>query len=257
VTFNAAGLHENTAKRFLADQPNVLPFNTNQTVQPYQVNGEILTTLQESAKDIDPTRADQLGGIVRFAAGVGSNPWVREKIEGFTNSRMGDFSGLAQAQGGDLLRMAEAAGSPNAIKLDAFEVATDANGNVLRDPSTGEPLLRASPNAAAEFVGPNGIATRADEILDQYDARIAQGEADANAVPESRIPGAQAARQAYIRTEARIEASRDAYQAFRNDPVFTSAGAGLGESVTRHGTYNESLDHRINGLEAQAAQLLR
>jgi hypothetical protein len=251
VTFNSAGLHANTAARFLSNS-NAVPFDTNRTVQPYQVNGEILTTLQESAKDIDPMRAEQLGGVVRFAAGVGSNPWVRGKIEEARNGSIGDFSGLAQAQGGDLLRMAEAAGSGNAIKLDAYEVATDANGNVLRDPVSGQPVLRPSANAAAEFSGPNGLATRADTILDRYDANVARGDAQSTSVPN--ILGYE---QAAYRAGVRAGAAKQAYDDYRSDSVLSNAGPLLGESVKRHGTYNESLDHRISGLEAQAEQLLR
>ncbi len=256
ITFNAAGLHPTTGNRFLQQNPGFgvkAAFDTNQCVQPYQVKGEILTTLQESAKGIDPTRADQLGGIVRFAAGAASNPFIKGQVEDRTNRNLGDFKGLSQAQGGDLLRMAEAAGTPNAIKLDAYEVATDQAGKALRD-ATGQPILRPSNKPAAEFVGSNGLATRADQILDRYDAKVAAADANANEV-SNWVPGAPAIRTG-IRTEGRVSAGKQAYNEFKSDPVLSNAGANLGESVKRHGTYNESLDHRIDTLEARAQAAL-
>jgi Protein of unknown function (DUF2974) len=244
TTFNSAGLHPSTAQRFLSENPGLgvrAAFDTNKTVTPYQVKGEILTTLQESAKGIDPQRAEQLGSVVRFAAGVASNPFVQEKTEGFTNRNLGDFGGLALAQGSDLLSMAEAAGTPNAVKLDAYE--------------NGPAGLQAAASDAASFVGPNGLATRADVILDRYDASVAAADARAAATTSS-IPGVAEAKRTYIRTEGRVAAGREAYADYKADPVLQAAPGALAESVKRHGTYNESLDRRIDTLEAQANTLL-
>lgn len=224
-TFNSAGLHPNTAPEYISRNGLGTPVaDTSELVTVYQVEGEILTTLQESASDIDPQRADQIGGLVRFAAGVATNPFVEGQIEDRVGS-IGDFSVLAEAEGSDLLSMAEAVGQP--VGLDALA------------PGGG-----ASPNAAAEFVGPNGIATRADTILDRLDTRLAAAE-DAPL-----LEGGE--------TVATIQAYRAAYNEFQNDSVITAAPNALGESVARHGMdfVDRGIDQVLGSLEERADLLL-
>ena len=126
--------------------------DTSQSVTVYQVEGEILTTLQSSASSIDPQRAEQVANVVSFAAGVLSDPFVTEQAEQRLGS-IGDFSVLANAQGSDLLTMAEAAGQPVALN------ALDANNAIPAQ-------------SAAEFFGVDGLATRSSEILDQLDTKL-------------------------------------------------------------------------------------
>ncbi|MFK7886391.1 MAG: hypothetical protein AB8G16_05940 [Gammaproteobacteria bacterium] len=224
-TFNSAGLHPNTAGEYIARNGLGIPVeDTADLVTVYQVEGEILTTLQESASGIDPVRADQIGGLVRFAAGVATNPFVEGQVEDRVGS-IGDFGVLANAQGSDLLSMAEAVGQPVALE------ALGQNG-------------AASPNDAAEFVGPDGIATRADEILDRLDTRLEA----ADDVPLWKGGGA-------IET---VEAYQQALEEFQNDAVITAAPDALGESVARHGMdfVDRGIDQVLGTLEARADLLL-
>lgn len=224
-TFNAAGLHPNTAGEYISRNGLGTPVvDTSDLVTVYQVEGDILTTLQESASEIDPQRADQLGGLVRFAAGVATNPFVEGQVESRVGS-IGDFGVLANAEGSDLLSMAEAVGQP--VALDALA------------PGGG-----ASPNEAAEFVGPDGLATHADDILDRLDTRL------------------EAAEDASIweggETVASIQAYRQAWDEFQADPVFAAAPDALGESVARHGMdfVDRGIDRVLGSLEARADLLL-
>ena len=232
-TYNSAGLHPDTAPEFLSRNGLAVPVaDTSETVTVYQVDGEILTTLQESAGDIDPVRADQIGGVVRFAAGVASNPFVEGQVESRVGS-IGDFGVLANAQGSDLLSMAEAVGEP--LALDAIE---SSGGAPLQD--------------AAAFTGPDGLATRADNILDRLDARIAAADAVADSTPWYQGGGTVA------RLAGRAEAYRLAYQEYQADPVLTGATDALGESVARHGMdyVERGIDREVDALEVRADLLL-
>ncbi|MFK8014308.1 MAG: hypothetical protein AB8G17_02550 [Gammaproteobacteria bacterium] len=235
TTYNSAGLHPNTANEFIARSGMGTPVSdTSQNVTVYQVEGEILTTLQSSASGIDPQRADQIGNVVRFAAGVASNPFIEGQVEQRVGA-IGDFGVLANAQGSDLLSMAEAVGQP--VALNALDVT---NATPAQD--------------AAQFVGPDGLATRADTILDRMDARIAASDAAAADQPWYAPPGSETVASA----AGRVQAYRAAYGEYQADPVLTGAGDALSESVARHGMdyVDRGIDQVLDGLEAQADTLL-
>lgn len=232
-TYNAAGLHPDTAPRFIQSSGLGTPVaDTGDTVTVYQVDGEILTTLQSSAGGIDAERADQIGDVVSFAAGVASNPFVEGQVESRVGS-IGDFSVLANAEGSDLLNMAEAVGQP--VALDAIAVTGGA-------PSQD----------AAAFVGPDGLVTRADNILDRMDASIEAADAAAEDVPWYQGGGT------VERLQGRADAYRQAFDEFQADPVLADAGDALGESVARHGMdyVDRGIDRIVGGLETRADVLL-
>ncbi len=240
VTFNAAGLHPNTGAQYMQREGLGTPQNADQLadlVTVYQVEGDILTTLQETGNQIDPVRADQIGDVVSFAAGVANNPFVQSQTEQQTGTRLGDFSGLMQAQGSDLLNMPEAAGQQ--VELPAIE----ANGQ--------PPAVQ-----AAQFVGPNGIATRADAILDQLDASNALAEQQAQQIRDDGGFGA-GIRATAFETAAQVSNANTAYQQYSSDPVLQNAGTALNESVNRHVIFESSLSARVDALEARADALLQ
>ena len=66
TTFNAAGLNEATAARFMAERGQ-LPKDADAVTTAYQVDGEILTSVQSVAGAITPENADQMVGVVQAA----------------------------------------------------------------------------------------------------------------------------------------------------------------------------------------------
>jgi hypothetical protein len=238
TTFNSAGLHANTAPEFL--RRNNLGGSALDAkalegrITAYQVDGDILTGLQEQSRDIDPARADQLAGVVRFAAGTANNPFVQGQVEQRVGP-IGNWGGLTNAQGRDLLNMPEGVGTQ--IELSAV----NPNGSTLPP--------------AAQFNGPNGIATRADAILDRLDARNAQARREADAIRDEGGFGAPVRAEAHFRAR-QIENLRQAWREYQADAVLQGAPAALNESVNRHMIYPSSLDARIRGLEARADALI-
>lgn len=228
TTFNASGLHENTARDFVQKNGGRV-FDTSQRVTAYQVQGDLITSFQEAAKTIDPARADQVGQIVRFAAGMGGNPFVKGGIEQFIG-RIGDIGVLRNAQGSELRGIPEAAGTH--IKLDALE----ADGSPRRQ-------------AAAQLTGPDGLIQHAQTLMDRFDANVARLDR-ASSMP-SEFPESQQAAN-------RIDAGMQAYSEFKADPVLQQAKSGFGESVARHlmDTVQTGMDARTHVLERQAEQLL-
>ncbi len=105
---------------------------------------------------------------------------------------------------------------------------------------------------AAEFVGPNGIVSRADGILDDMDAAIATADAAAEDVPWYQGGGT------VERLQGRAEAYREAYDDYQADPILTGAGDALAESVARHGMdyVERGIDRVVGALESRADELL-
>lgn len=231
TTYNSAGLHANTASEFIARTGLGTPVaDTSQSVTVYQVEGEILTTLQSSGSGIDPQRAEQVADVVGFAAGVASNPFVKGKLDDSVGP-VGDWGMLASAQGSDVLNMAEAVGEPVALNaLDSNNLAPVQN--------------------ALELVGPNGVATRADEILDRMDEKLAV----IDDIPWYVPPQIKISRSLYIQGKAYSEA----YAEMKADPMLTGAGSALSESAARHGMdyVNRGINQVLDGLESQAGTLL-
>jgi hypothetical protein len=70
TTFNAAGLHPNTARRFA--QENGLPvYDTQTNVVAYQVAGEVLNDgIQQNIHRLDAFRREELGGVLKETSAV-------------------------------------------------------------------------------------------------------------------------------------------------------------------------------------------
>ncbi len=158
--FNSAGLHDSTAREYLAAS-NTTPFDVDQRVTAYQVEGEVLTGIQQAASGITPHHADQLASVIRNAIGVSGSPLGGEAL-GRLGVEVPDLSGLRHATGADLRAMPQAAGVP--ITLPAL----NADGS-------------ARP-AIVPLAGENGLIAHAENVVDIVEAHIAAGQAPGNAV---------------------------------------------------------------------------
>ena len=104
--------------------------------------------------------------------------------------------------------------------------------------------------SAAKFIGLDGLATRADEILDRMDTKLA---AAAN-IPWYATPT--------VKAGAIGEISRQAYSGalseIKADPVLAGAGSAVLESLARHGMdyVDRGIDQMRDGVESQADTLL-
>lgn len=84
TTFNAAGLHPQTAERF--GKENGLPlFNTRQTVQTYEVGGEVLNDAQKGLGSLSERQRAQFGLLANETGQLLSQPlmqsFVKEKLQ--------------------------------------------------------------------------------------------------------------------------------------------------------------------------------
>jgi hypothetical protein len=65
TTFNAAGLHPETAARFARETPGVQVHDTDHTVTSYQIHGELLNEgIQHNIDRLDALHRRQLGGVL-------------------------------------------------------------------------------------------------------------------------------------------------------------------------------------------------
>jgi hypothetical protein len=77
TTFNSAGLHPETAPRFV--QGGQL-FNTDATVNAYQVKGEVLTSVQNGLSNMTDFRRAQLGFLAQTASDLSQTPGLKEPV---------------------------------------------------------------------------------------------------------------------------------------------------------------------------------
>jgi hypothetical protein len=77
TTFNSAGLHPETAPRFLEGRPQ---FNTDTTVNAYQVKGEVLTSVQNGLSNMTDFRRAQLGFLAQTASDLSQTPGLKEPV---------------------------------------------------------------------------------------------------------------------------------------------------------------------------------
>lgn len=164
TTFNSAGLHDETARAYLA-QSNREPFDVNSRITAYHVDGDVLTGIQQAASGITPHHADQLAGVIRGAIGLAEST-PGEAILGRLGVDVPDLSGLKDATGADLRAMPTAAGE--SILLPAL----NADGS-------------ARP-AIVPLAGEDGLIARAEHVVDIAENYIgplvAVGQAPGNAV---------------------------------------------------------------------------
>jgi len=150
TTFNAAGLHEDTARDFLAASGRA-PHDVDTLVTAYHVEGEVLTGIQEAASGISPHHADQLASVIQGAIGLAESAAGRAVLD-----RLGvevpDLSGLRNADGSDLRSMPTAAGESITIP------AVNADGTPRPD--------------IVPLGGEDGLIARAEHVVDIAESYI-------------------------------------------------------------------------------------
>lgn len=152
TTFNSAGLHDETARAYLA-QSNREPFDVDSRITAYHVDGDVLTGIQQAASGITPHHADQLAGVIRGAIGLAESK-PGEAILGRLGVDVPDLSGLKDATGADLRAMPTAAGE--SITLPAVNADGSARPAIV--PLAGEDGLIAHAehvvDIAENYIGP-------------------------------------------------------------------------------------------------------
>lgn len=81
TTFNAAGLHANTAKRY-ADEHGLQVYDTKRNVHAYQVGGEMLTDGQTGIQQMDAARRVEAGRLANDVTSLMAQPGAREFVAG-------------------------------------------------------------------------------------------------------------------------------------------------------------------------------
>lgn len=81
TTFNAAGLHANTAKRY-ADEHGLQVYDTKRNVDAYQVGGEMLTDGQTGIQKLDAARRAEAGRLANDVTSLMAQPGAREFVSG-------------------------------------------------------------------------------------------------------------------------------------------------------------------------------
>lgn len=94
ITYNAAGLHPETAARFAREHPNVQLHAPDRTVRAYQVAGEVLTDgVQENLTSLGRIQNAQLAGVIRETAELTRDlPQGRVLLQQFMSSQISPSS---------------------------------------------------------------------------------------------------------------------------------------------------------------------
>jgi hypothetical protein len=81
TTFNAAGLHPNTAQRY-ATEHGLTVYNPRNAVQAFQVGGEMLTDGQGGIQKMNAARRVQAGMLANDVATLMETPGAKEMVQG-------------------------------------------------------------------------------------------------------------------------------------------------------------------------------
>jgi len=81
TTFNAAGLHPNTARRY-ADEHGLQVYDTQRNVAAYQVGGEMLTDGQTGIQTLTDARRAEAGRLANDITSLMAQPGARDFVSG-------------------------------------------------------------------------------------------------------------------------------------------------------------------------------
>ena len=81
TTFNAAGLHPNTAQRY-AQENGLTVYNPRDTVKAFQVGGEMLTDGQAGIQQMNAARRVQAGMLANDVAALMETPGAKQMVQG-------------------------------------------------------------------------------------------------------------------------------------------------------------------------------
>ncbi|MES2671388.1 MAG: XVIPCD domain-containing protein [Pseudomonadota bacterium] len=112
TTFNAAGLHPNTAARYVEENGGAV-HDLRATITAFQVNGDVLTDSQTAAQRMSEASRQEAGALANGIGQVLQTPGIRDRVQGQIdgmlpeNARgpaMAAIDLLATQPGADLLR---------------------------------------------------------------------------------------------------------------------------------------------------------
>ena len=112
TTFNAAGLHPNTAARYVEENGGAV-HDLRATITAFQVNGDVLTDSQTGAQRMSEASRQEAGALANGIGQVLQTPGIRDRVQGQIdgllpeNARgpaMAAIDLLATQPGADLLR---------------------------------------------------------------------------------------------------------------------------------------------------------
>ncbi|MBV7256963.1 DUF2974 domain-containing protein [Pacificimonas sp. WHA3] len=267
VIFNSAGLHPGTAANYLAQRGGT-PGNAEDLVRGYQVEGEILTSVQEALPGLTADNAEQavdviqagLGNIQRAEAVVNTAERTLENVTDALDSLPGWLrpDGLTDRLNGweeniEAIQpfVQEAAALDRA---GAFDAVLAAEGGDLRSiPTAVGDQTRLAP--AGERADTLDLDATIDYLNDTIDAneglpdrRAAQGAEIDDAIPD-RLDGGGDPFEATGRAIGQLEATARVLSALYGEGNAVGAPAELGEMAARHG-----MDVVIAAMEAEAAR---
>ncbi len=81
TTFNAAGLHPNTAARYVEENGGVV-HDARATITAFQVNGDVLTDSQTGAQRMSEASREQAGALANNIGTLLQTPGIRERLQG-------------------------------------------------------------------------------------------------------------------------------------------------------------------------------
>ena len=101
ITFNAAGLHPDTARRYVQQHGGAV-HDTGRSITAYQVAGEVLTDAQTGVQRMDAMRRQQLNDVASQAAALTQLPGARELLDSQLRQQL-PYSETARREAADLV----------------------------------------------------------------------------------------------------------------------------------------------------------
>lgn len=81
TTFNAAGLHPNTAARYVQENGGAV-HDARATITAFQVNGDVLTDSQTGAQRMSDASREQAGALANNIGQLMQTPGIRDRVQG-------------------------------------------------------------------------------------------------------------------------------------------------------------------------------
>ncbi len=112
TTFNAAGLHPNTAARYVEENGGAV-HDLRATITAFQVNGDVLTDSQTAAQGMSEASRREGGALANNIGQLMQTPGIRDRVQGLLDAQlppdargpaMAAIDLLATQPGADLLR---------------------------------------------------------------------------------------------------------------------------------------------------------
>ncbi len=162
TTFNAAGLHPNTAARYVEENGGAV-HDLRATITAFQVNGDVLTDIQTGVQGMSDATRIQTGRIANGLAQIAETPGLRELTLGYLETHLPPNARASAMAAVDL-------------------VATESGAQLLRDVPTAagnvQPLMDARKHDGGALVDRpqqmpvSELATYAGPLVDVLDTAV-------------------------------------------------------------------------------------